>query len=118
MGLESLVASGVALANSLTSDLQHDVVHEAYEGPNDQGAPTYGSAVQRPALVEHRQRQVRGDEGNVVMARAKVSFLHPVRIGPLDRITLPDGTTGPILDIEGMVNGSTGAPYMLEVWLG
>jgi hypothetical protein len=31
---------------------------------------------------------------------------------------LPDGSTGKILQIEGLVNPGITAPYLFEVWLG
>jgi len=39
-------------------------------------------------------------------------------IDPRDRLVLPDGTTGPILDVSGLCDPSTSAPFFLTVVLG
>jgi hypothetical protein len=40
-------------------------------------------------------------------------------VDPRDRITLPDGRTGPIVEITGgMLNAGTGRPFMTQVTLG
>lgn len=50
-------------------------------------------------------------------ARAKVTFLFNVTIGTEDKLVMPDGTTGPILDIKGLQDPASGR-YLTEVWLG
>ena len=62
------------------------------------------------------------------MSKTKLTFVRPIPdegtagrrepIDPRDKITLPDGTAGPIINTGGLVSGGTGKPYMLEVWLG
>ncbi len=39
-------------------------------------------------------------------------------IDPRDKIVLPDGTTGPIVDVSGFVDQSTNLPYFSDVSLG
>jgi hypothetical protein len=66
--------------------------------------------------------------GQEVMQRATVTFIGPVTangavdrqepIDPRDKITLPDGSTGSILSIEGVADPSTSYPYMFVVALG
>ena len=128
MSLADLVRSGVAIAKSVTSDLQADVTLEAWTGSTASGGSTFATAVTLPAIVEMKQRLKKLATGDVVMSRAVVTFLEPVTangatgrrepIDPRDRITLPDDTTGPILDVEGMVDAETDAPYMSSVFLG
>lgn len=128
MGLAAIVRSAVATANGVTSDLQVAVTHEAWTGVDGQGSSSYAAGVSRDAIVEHKQRLVRTAAGEMLMARARLMFLEPIPdngatgrrepIDPRDRITLPDGSTGPILDVQGMTDPATDRPYALEVFLG
>lgn len=129
MGLQSIVASGVAIAANLTATLRVNVTHEAWTGTSgNYGTPTYATGVTRSALVEMRPSLRRLPDGTEVMAKATVTFLVPISangasgrrepIDPRDKITLHDGTTGPIIDISGLVNPDTTRPYLLVVSLG
>jgi hypothetical protein len=129
MALDSLVRSGIALAKSITASLQAEVEHTPWVGNDDYGTNSgAGTPTMRPALVEMRQRLRRDATGKEVMQRATVTFLGPVPpngatgrrepIDPRDRIVLPDGTTGPILDVSGLADPSTSGHYMLTVALG
>jgi hypothetical protein len=131
MGLSSLVRAGVALAHSITNasgGLQGDVVHHAWTANAAGGAPTWGTSTTRRALIEKEEQLLRLPGGKEVLQRAKVTFLHPITangaanrhepIDPRDKIVLPDGTTGPILLIKGLVDPTTGYPYLFEVSLG
>lgn len=119
MGLLDIVRSGVAIANNLTADLQASATHEAYASETGSGRRTYSAPVNRPALVTRKQKLVRSSSGELVMSEASVVFLDPaVVINELDKITLPDGTTGPIINTEGFVDRGTGHPILTEIYLG
>lgn len=129
MGLQSLVSAGVAIASSLTASLRVTVTHEAWTGTSGNYAtPTYATGVSRTALVEMNPTLTRLPDGTEVMARATVTFLDPISaqgasgrrepIDPRDKITLHDGTTGPILSVSGLANPDTNLPYLLVVTLG
>ena len=131
MGLADVVRSGVAIANSVTKTLQATVTHKQWIGPSDgYGTETYLDAVERTALVEFKQKMIKTGSGQLVMSRATVTFLEPIppigagvdgRQEPIDSrdiITLPDGTTGPILDISGFVDSGTNAPFFGAVSIG
>lgn len=131
MAFDDLVRSGVALANSLTGPLQAQITVERWTGAaNEFGDPTFAAAVTVPALVEHKQRYRQTSAGQVVLTSAKVSILDAsalpdlggVRTDPIDlrdRVTLPDALSpAPIVDVEGLVDPDTDAPYVLELWLG
>jgi len=119
MGLASVVRGAVATANRVTKDLQSTVSHQsAMSTPSSKGVIAYGAAVSRRALVDWKQKVMRTSNGQEVTTRASVTFLEPVAVTLLDVIILPDGTTGPILDVGGFVDASTGRPYLMEVWLG
>jgi hypothetical protein len=127
MSLLDVVRSGVAIANSVTNsgDLQASVMHEHYTesaqlaANKGVGKRTLDAAVSRPALVQKKQQMVRTASGELVQSKASVVFLDPaVLVTLFDKITLPDGTTGPILSIEGFVDKRTGQPILTEVYLG
>lgn len=131
MGFDDLVRNGIALANSMTADLQATVQHRRWIGQSTAGKPTYATAVQRQALVERRQRRVRMVDGQEILSEATVSFLEPLaaytptvtgRRDPIDErdeLVLPDGTTGPILKTDdGLFDPVTRRTYMHVVYLG
>ena len=130
MSLADILRSGIATINTITADgeLQVDVTLEAWTGSDSHGAPTYAAGVTIPAIVEMKNRLINIANGEQVQSRATVTFVRPVTangatgrrepIDPRDKITLPDGETGPILDVQGVFDSSTDAPYMLEVFLG
>jgi len=127
-GFADIVRDGIALADELTATLQATVQHEAWTGQSGYGDATYAAAVDHLALVSKRVRERRRADGSIVVTMAKVTFLRPVEangtagrqepVDPRDRITLPDGSTGPIVDAAGLVDPDTGAPYQTSVWLG
>lgn len=129
MTLATVVASAVAAANSQTASLQVTVQHEAWIGYADDSArPAYAAPVPLPAMVQEGTGQVRLSTGETIKTQACISFLElPAANGasgrrepldPRDRLTLPSGKTGPIVDNQGAaLNPSTGLPFILSVWL-
>ena len=128
MALNDTIAAAVATAKSATSALQDDITIEPWTGNSRTGAPAFGSAVTVPALIEFKQEMKKDRTGRDVITRAKVTILQPITangtsgrhepVDPRDRLTLPDGTVGPILSTEGLINPSTNAPYYFEIYLG
>jgi hypothetical protein len=118
VALDSLVRKLVALGHKVTRPLQADVVWESWQSTNDKGAHSYAPAVALPAHIEWEQKLVRTLSGAEKVSRTHVTFLYPVPIDERDRMTLPDGDTGPILDLSGYVDPTTGHGYYTEVWLG
>lgn len=119
MSFLDTLRSGIALANNLTSSLQASVVHKVSAGQDLRGKQLYPTAVNRRAIVEMKQKSIKTPSGELVMARASVLFLDPaVIVKVTDQIILPDGSTGPILDIEGFVDAEIGKPMLTQVFLG
>lgn len=118
MALNDLVRNGVALANNLTVSLQDTVTHTSFGGNDGFGGHSSGSAVTRKAIVEKKQKLIRNATGENVMSSHSVAFLSPVNVDPRDKIVLSDGTTGKILNIEGLINPSTDQGYYCLVYLG
>lgn len=128
MGLADIVRSGVAVANTLTAGLQVTVSHYAWTGHDVYGAPTFAAAVSRSALVDMTRKLRRMPDGQESVAHAVITIVGPITanggsnrqepIDPRDKFTLPDGSTGPILDIKGLLDPSTNKPFMYEVVIG
>lgn len=128
MSLLDDVRDAVSTADDETKDLQATVQHEAWTGADQYGTPTFAAAVARRAIVDQQQHEHRTATGELVATQAYVAFIEPITpngaagrvepIDPNDRITLPDGTTGPIVDVSGFVDAGTGRPLFSEVWLG
>lgn len=122
MGLLDIVRAGVAIANAATGDLQAVVVREAVILPLTQdvyGEPIRSAGENTPALVEMKQQMVKAASGSLVASRAKVTFLDPtILIHMKDRLTLPDGTKGPIVAFDGFVDRGTGRPILTQVYIG
>jgi hypothetical protein len=129
MALADVIRAGVAGVQAQLTSLQVTVTHEAWIGHADAyGGPDYAPPVSLSALVQEGTNQRRLPTGEVITARACVSFLQPVPangavgrrepIDPRDRVTLPSGITGPLVENPGaMVDPSTGRPYLSVFWL-
>lgn len=118
MALDDILRDAVALVNQVTQPLQATVQHASWTAGTWEGGATLGSPVARKAIVDWKQKQVRTLAGELTVSRAYIAFLEPVIVDEKDVITLPDGTTGPILDMSGFIDPDTGRGYITEVWLG
>lgn len=131
MGLATILRSAVQTASRVTGGVdgvQSDVTIAAWTGMDGYGKPTFALAKTHTAIVERTQRMIRTTEGKEILSRARIMFLNTIkangasgRTEPIDTrdvITLPDGTTGPILDVIGVIDPSTERPFAHEVWLG
>jgi len=128
MGLLDVLRNGIAIANALTKDLQDQVTHEAWIGQDFNGKPVYEEAVSYQAIVEQKQRMIRGSDGREIMTTCYVGFLFPVPsngaegrrepIDPRDRIVLSNGTTGPIVSLDGFMDRAFDRPMYTQVFLG
>lgn len=128
MDLSAILRSGVATVDRTTLSGQVAVTHEAWISADTYSKPAYDDPVTLMALVEMKQSKRTLPGGTEIVQRAVLTFTRPVAangatgrrepIDPRDRITLPSGFTGPILDVEGVVDPSTGSPYSLTVTMG
>lgn len=117
MAFDTLVRSGVALANSLTGSLQATVLHQVGTVDGRGQVHVNPVPVPRQALVERSMRTIVAFDGTEKVSDTKVTLLAPVEVGQYDRITLPDGSYGPILNVQGLLDPA-GAPYLTQVWMG
>lgn len=132
MALNDIIAKAVAIANTVTTPLQVDVLHYPWVEQNAFGSAThhtpFGEPVLRKGIVEQKVRWRQLPNGNMVTTYAHIIFLTPFEaigapnrkepISPLDKFVLPDGSSGPTVDIAGLFNPATNSPYFAEVWLG
>lgn len=128
MGLDALVRSALKTARSVTLSLHGDVTIERWTGDNGKGTNSYDSAITVKAIIVRKQVPVKTADGRQTLSQTYLAILEPLtaqgatgRHEPLDErdvITLPDSTSGPILSITGLTDGSTGTPFYHEVYLG
>ena len=118
MSLATIIQNGLDVANTVTASLQATITHASYSSDDGYGKPTYSAGVERTAIVEKRQKYVRTNDGQEKLSLARLTFPYPVTIGERDKITLPDSTVMPILRINGVVDPTTNAEYMVELELG
>ena len=128
MGLDALIRSAIGIAASVTSSLQVNVDHYAWTGTGTYSEPTYATAVVRPAVVEYRQRQKDTVDGQEIVQQTVITLIGPITangatdrrepVDPRDKIVLPNGYTGPILTVNGILDPTTSSPYLIEVVLG
>lgn len=131
MSLADDVREFIGIAREETLDLHVTVTFQAWLGQDNSGAATYSTTTPK-ALVEKKQQTIRNADGQLVQSSAYIGILEPLspttpnvgqtRNNPVDPardiFTLPDGSTGPILRVDGFFDGGTGAPFYTQVWLG
>ena len=127
MSLLDVLRSGVRIANTVTRPIQALVTYERYLSDDGYGSPVYAPAVPLHAIVDFTSKQVRTGEGVLTVTRATIDLLdinEVVKatdgegIGDIDKFILPDGDTGPILDLSGFVDAGTTHPIATTVMLG
>lgn len=127
MSLLDALRAGVKVADKVTKSLQATVTYERAATKDEYGKVTPSSAVRLRAIVDFGRKMVRTSSGEVTMTRATIDLLDVAAIvaatngegiGNNDKFTLPDGDTGPILDISGFVDAGTGHPIATTVLLG
>jgi len=132
VSLLDVLRTGVAVADSVTKPLQATVQFRHFVSADGEGARTYSPAANLPALslaavVDWKQKHLRTATGELSVSRASVLFLNVAALAAAtsgqgiddkDVIVLPDGTTGPILDMTGFIDAVTGHPIATEVFLG
>jgi hypothetical protein len=119
MALADILRNGIALAKTTLSNggLLQAVTVEPWASQDSYGQASYGSAVTYEALVTNADDTAVGANGEVIVPRCAVLFLEAVAIGPLDRITLADGSTGPIVRVDEGVHDAAGR-MMTKVSIG
>ena len=126
MALIDVLRTGVKIIDTVVDSLQSTVTLERFF-VDDSGQPDHGAPITLKAIVDWRQKQVRTATGVLSVSRANVMFVDVAELSAAtngegiddnDIITLPDGTTGPILDMAGFIDPGTAQPLATEVWIG
>jgi len=122
------VRLGVKLADQFTSDGQSVITHEAWIGQDKFGKATYAAPTHPRCVIDSRQRIIVTTGGQNLTVMATLTFTSPVEpngtpgrrepIDPRDRITLPNGFTGPIIDASAPIDPKTGMGYIQQIMLG
>lgn len=128
MALADVLRAGIAIADKVTKSVQVDVVVEAYLRQNGWGEREYADPITLKAVVDLGYKQRLTTSGRIVPTKAWVGFLVQVppngaegRNEPIDqrdRLTLPGGVTGEIVESSGITDPSTSRPFFCEVWIG
>lgn len=127
MGLLDVLRGGIAVANKVTRPLQSQVTYERDLGEDAFGTRQFGSPTVLHALVDYKSVQVRTQDGILTVSRAVITLIDINEvvaatagegIGNNDKFTLPDGDTGPTLDIGGFVDAGTKHPMATTVMIG
>lgn len=127
MSLLDVVRSVPVIANAITRPLQPVVSYKRLISIDGEGEKNYAAATPLHAIVDYASKQVRTSSGVLTVTRATIDLIDITEvvaatggagIGNDDVFTLPDGDTGPILDIAGFIDAGTGHPVATRVMLG
>ena len=84
------------------ADMMPSVVKVAPRLNSDQyGAATYGTDVPYKAHVSNKAGYIRGPQGELIATKGRIWLNCQTPFPPTSRVTLPDGTTPPILAVNG-----------------
>ena len=127
MSILDVLRAGIKVADTIVKPLEATVMFKRFNTVDGFGSKLYYGTVNLKAVVEWKQQQLRTMSGELTVSRASILFLDIAAlvkatggegVDDNDIITLPDGTTGPILDMTGFIDAGTGHPIATEVFLG
>lgn len=128
MALVDIIRSGVAIASKTFESNKVNITHEPWIGQDGDGTDQYDTPVVRRAVADLTRKPRYTSSGTLALSVAMLTFLDPIAdngaptrhepIDTRDRLTLPDGTTGPIINIAGPLDSGTSRPFLNEVTLG
>lgn len=91
----------MAFGEEFIDCMPHSIVVNSFASLNGYGKPTYstqGSTYR--GLVQNKRRVIRGTDGTEKVSSARVILASTVAISITDKITLPDGTVRPVLNVD------------------
>lgn len=116
-----VLLAGIAIADGLTAGVQSDVTWTPVTSTNGNGDEIFGAPQPLKCVLDQTRRQVTTASGRIATVVATLTFPRGgVNIGPMDKITLPDGTTGPlILDgPDSVFDPVTGRGFITTIHIG
>lgn len=119
MDLSALVRKAAQIADRLSASLQVAVQIEPFLSLDEHVRPTYAAPVSPTptAVVTETTRTFAQTNGDVVVATAKLTFPRNQAVNVKDRVTLPDGSFGPVLSVKKPLDPAGGG-YITEAWIG
>ena len=127
-GLADILRNAVKTTDNVTKTAQTSINVTRWSGQTYDGTPTYAEPLTLQAIVEYKAEARQTSSGQLRVSRAYIIILDPIpalgaanrseTIDERDLITLPNMTTGPILETYGVVDAGTGLPYAHEIWMG
>jgi len=128
MAFDSLIRSGIKLADKLTTSLQAKITLHAWISNDLSGDPIFADPIDLLAIVDYNTKQWNFN-GKVITVQAVITFPRPIapngadgRIEPIDlrdKIILPNGSTGPIVySPNSIIDPITGRGYLTEIGIG
>lgn len=118
MDLSKLIRDQVAHAAKLVDSLMVTVRHEVVISRDKYAKASYAAPVNRKAVLTIGNKKVVDKTGAELQSRSQLLFLESVTINLGDRLTLPDGTQPPIMDVKYPPTDSSGQTFAAEVFLG
>jgi hypothetical protein len=134
MAIRDALVAGISTLNKITKTggLQAQCGFRHFVSADGEGSRTYNPPTsQAPATidahVDWKQKSLRTSTGELTVSRAALTLTNIPQILQLtggegisddDVFILPDGTTGPIIDMGGYIDAGTGQPFATEVFLG
>jgi len=83
------------------ADLMNQTVsHAESASTSEYGKPAFGSSADYSARVVYKSKLIRKADGSEVLSKGVIWFQSNVDISVEDEVTLPDGTTPPLLIVE------------------
>lgn len=117
MSLDARIRKAVASAKTAVGDLLITVTHEPYASTDSDGKRSYGTGISRQAFVSTGTKSLYRQSGIEAVAGPTLMFLENVALDVRDRITLPDGSQPPIVEVAGVAD-PTGGTYYTSVTCG
>lgn len=119
--LAGVIRLGIGILNDITvaGGIQVTVIHRAYVAQDALGdGEPYAAPVSRTAVLKQLKHMLHGINGSETQDQSQLLFVGPVAITTNDHLTLPDGTTPPILEVNGVWDQGGAGRYYTVVKLG
>lgn len=101
---DDAIRGAIATLHQRTSDggLQVSVTHRPYLQQDTFGdAEPYGTPVTRTGIYVDKKMNFHAANGEEIQTQSRITFLGNIAMTANDQITLPDGTSPPILEVKG-----------------
>lgn len=129
MSLLDAIRSAVNIADGITKPLQPTVTYyRANPLPDSYSTENFDPPVSLPALVEWKEVRMPTSTGVLLVTKPVVTFLSVADVaaateglgfGSEDKLVLSDGTSGPIMTLDGaLLDAGTNRPILTQVYIG